>query len=259
MELSIRSPVCHKDEILPLLSAELTCRCHTWLNPASFAPLRVGDTLEIAGIPYFKIIACSWLIDSCSQPGCRSLFAPMLLALRDIRAGEEAYLRSSAGWSLAVITLSDKGSCGLREDRSGPEIAKLAAEYLYLSWIRYYLIPDDKYIFKSLLARLACEDKYHLILTTGGTGLGSRDIAPEITSSLLDKTLPGFSQAMLMASLAVTPRAVISRAVAGIIDRSLIVNLPGSVKAVSENLKSILPAFNHALEKLNGNNSDCGA
>lgn len=220
--------------------------------------LPVGAILEASGSPFLQVIAYDWLPPP-APPSRYSLFAPLLRALTDIPEGSVSYSSRKTGWSLAVITLSDKGSRGEREDTAGPLVARLAGDALRLAITRHFLIPDDSSTLKALLARLALAERYDLILTSGGTGLSERDIAPETTLSLLDKTLPGFTTAMTVASLKATPRAIISRAAAGIIGQTLVANLPGNAKAAEENLAAILPALDHALAKLNGDKDDCGA
>ena len=159
---------------------------------------------------------------------------------------------------MACITLSDKGSLGLREDTSGPAMAEMVADVLPLCHSQGFILPDEPSELRALLTELALGQPYDLILTSGGTGISPRDISPQVTQALLDYELPGFAAAMLAASLAVTPRAVISRATAGVLGQSLIINLPGSLKAVRENLAAVLPALAHALDKLHGDTADCG-
>ena len=163
------------------------------------------------------------------------------------------------GRSLAWITLSDKGSRGEREDTSGPLIEAQVRESMDLSLCRGFIIPDSPTQLKALLTDLALFQGFDLILTTGGTGVGPRDITPETTLGVIDTRLPGFEQAMTAASLLKTPMGVISRAVAGTLGSSLILNLPGSPKAVRENLAVVLPAMGHTLDKLQGDQGDCAA
>lgn len=170
------------------------------------------------------------------------------------RAALHAWRR---GLSLAVIVLSDKGAAGLREDKCAPLIRERAAAGLDLSLAADFLIPDEPAQLRHLLAHLALDQGFDLILTSGGTGLGPRDTAPETTLSLIEKRLPGFERAMTSLSLAKTPHGAISRAAAGTIGLSLVVNLPGSPKAVAENLDAVLPAAAHAIAKLQGDMSDC--
>ena len=162
------------------------------------------------------------------------------------------------GYSLAWVTLSDKGSQGLREDKSGPLIAELVGKGIDISFECGFVLPDDIYELKALLTHLALFWGIDLILTTGGTGVAPRDITPEATLSVIEKRLPGFEQAMISCALTKTVHGMISRAVVGTLDESLIINLPGSPKAVQENLSAILPAILHTLKKLQGDKSDCG-
>ena len=173
----------------------------------------------------------------------------------------QSWIASKCGHSLAWITLSDKGYVGLREDRAGPLIVevldKRSGGPLELAWAQGFLLPDEPGRLRSLLTELALEQGYDLIVTTGGTGVAPRDTTPETTLAVIDKRLPGMEAAMLQASLRKTPHAVISRAVVGILGRALIINLPGSPKAVRENLEALLPALDHVLAKLQGDPSDC--
>jgi molybdenum cofactor synthesis domain-containing protein len=183
---------------------------------------------------------------------------PLLTALVDVPAGTLDVTVSKRGWSLAWVTLSDKGSQGLRRDASGPLIRQMVQEALPLCHSQGFMLSDAPDQLRWLLTSLALEQGYDLVCTTGGTGVAPRDFAPQVTAFLLDMQLPGFSQAMMAASLAKTPNASISRAVAGVLGSTLVVNLPGSRKAVQENLEAILPAIGHALAKLNGDTADCG-
>lgn len=163
------------------------------------------------------------------------------------------------GTTLAWVTLSDKGYAGRRQDSAGPLIAELIAATLPLSLIQGYLLPDDPGRLRALLVDLALEQRFDLIVTTGGTGVAPRDLTPETCISVIDKRLPGMETAMLLSSLAKTPHAVISRAIAGVLGTSLIINLPGSPKAVSENLGTLLPSLSHTLAKLRGDPEDCAS
>ncbi len=156
----------------------------------------------------------------------------------------------------AIITLSDKGSKGEREDESGRVIREMIAA-ISASAVHSEVLPDDKSRIVETLKRLSDSGNIDLILTTGGTGVAPRDVTPEATLSVIDRELPGRAEARRAESFKKTPHAVISRAVAGIRKQTLIVNLPGSPKAVRENLAVILPALPHAIEKIKGDPSDC--
>jgi molybdenum cofactor synthesis domain-containing protein len=158
----------------------------------------------------------------------------------------------------AIITLSDKGSKGEREDESGIVIRDMVAGIC--ADVRHYeVLPDERERIVAVLKRHADSGAIDLILTTGGTGVAPRDVTPEATREVIDRELPGMSEAMRAASLKKTPHAMLSRGVAGIRKQTLIVNLPGSPRAVRENLAVILPALIHAIEKIKGDPSDCGA
>jgi molybdopterin adenylyltransferase len=158
----------------------------------------------------------------------------------------------------AIITLSDKGSKGEREDESGSIIREMIMNIGAV--VDYYeVLPDEKRGIVEVLSRLSDSGTIDLILTTGGTGVAPRDVTPEATLEVIERGLPGMAEAMRAESLRKTPHAMISRAIAGIRKRTLIVNLPGSPRAVRENLAAILPALPHAIEKINGDPRECGS
>lgn len=157
-----------------------------------------------------------------------------------------------------VITISDKRSRGEREDKSGPEIiAILRVAGIDVTCIK--IIPDEEDQIKKTLIDFADKKNVPLIVTTGGTGVSPRDVTPDATLAVIDKEVPGMAEAMRQASAAITPHAMVSRAVVGIRGRSLIINLPGSPKAVRENLAVILPALKHAVEKIKGDDAECAS
>src|SRR5271169_6102899 len=155
---------------------------------------------------------------------------------------------------VAVLTLSDKGSRDERTDRSGPLIADMIKDIGKLSY--YDVLPDERELIKKKL--LEYSGKVDLIFTTGGTGLSPRDVTPEATLDVIERQVPGIAEAMRMAGMVKTNRSMLSRAVAGVRGRTLIINLPGSPKAVEENLESILDVIPHAIEKIKGDKGECG-
>lgn len=158
----------------------------------------------------------------------------------------------------AVITLSDKASAGLRADASGPLLRELL-EGLGAEVADSYVVADDQPQIEQLLAALADGGEVDLILTTGGTGLAPRDCTPEATRAVADRLAPGFAEAMRAASLALTPHAMLSRAIAVVRKRTLIVNMPGSPKACGEHFAVIAPALGHAIETLRGEAFECAS
>jgi molybdopterin adenylyltransferase len=161
-------------------------------------------------------------------------------------------------FTFGIITVSDKGYAGEREDASGPAIEQIISRIAGKK-ASYAIVPDDTEKIKEAIIRMADEEKIDLILTTGGTGFSPRDVTPEATLSVIDRVVPGIPEAMRLAGLRSTPKAMLSRAVAGIRNRSLIINLPGSPKGVKENLEAILPALTHGLLILQDKASECGS
>ncbi|MFO7598159.1 MAG: MogA/MoaB family molybdenum cofactor biosynthesis protein [Desulfocurvibacter africanus] len=224
--------------------------CH-----APLPELRAGTFLDGPQGPLCQVEWSGRLPGNGTATPCHWL---RILAAPQAQAGADLQLAARAeGLSLAWVTLSDKGSQGLREDTSGPAIEEIVGARYPLSLAKGFVLPDEPRALRALLTDLALVQGFDLVLTTGGTGLGPRDTTPEATLSVIEKRLPGFELAMTMSSLAKTPHGAISRAVAGTLGRTIIVNLPGSPKAVRENLQAILPALGHASEKLKGDPSDC--
>ncbi len=158
--------------------------------------------------------------------------------------------------TVGILTMSDKGSKGEREDLSGREIERMVKD-LPSEVKAYEIIPDEVPVIKAKLIEYSDVLKLDLIVTTGGTGVTPRDVTPEATRAVIDRELPGMAEAMRAESLKKTPNAMISRAVCGIRKESLIINLPGSPRAVRENLAVVLPAVCHAIEKIKGSPSEC--
>jgi molybdenum cofactor synthesis domain-containing protein len=157
----------------------------------------------------------------------------------------------------AILTISDKGSRGERVDESGQVIKAMIAGP-DTEVVSYDIVPDEKDVIKDRLVELADTLRATLIVTTGGTGVSPRDVTPEATREVIDRELPGMAEAMRAESMKKTPNAMLSRAVCGIRGETLIINLPGSPRAVRENLAVVLPAIRHAVEKICGGAADCG-
>jgi len=156
----------------------------------------------------------------------------------------------------AILTMSDKGSRGERKDASGPAIeeyiSRIGASVEY-----YEVIPDEKSLIKEKLVQYS--KKVDIILTTGGTGLSPRDVTPDATLEVIDREVPGIAEAMRSEGMKKTDRAMLSRAVAGVREKTLIINLPGSPKAIGESLSAVIDVIPHAIEKIKGSTADCAA
>ncbi|KRT74982.1 MAG: molybdopterin adenylyltransferase [Deltaproteobacteria bacterium CSP1-8] len=155
-----------------------------------------------------------------------------------------------------ILTVSDRSSRGEREDASGPALSRWL-EKRGVKTGRLEIVPDEGDRIAAVLRNWADEEEFELILTTGGTGLSPRDVTPEATLTVVERTIPGFGERMRSRSLEKTPMAVLSRAVAGVRKRSLIINLPGSPKGAVENLEAVWDAVPHAVEKIRGDESEC--
>lgn len=156
----------------------------------------------------------------------------------------------------AILTISDKGSRGERIDGTGPALIRELEDTDFII-SSYKMIPDEQEEIERELIYLCDELKVELILTNGGTGFSERDVTPEATQNVIDKYVPGIGEVMRMKSLAITPKAMLSRSIAGIRKKTLIINLPGSPKAAVENLQFVLPAIPHGIEILTGRASEC--
>jgi len=155
-----------------------------------------------------------------------------------------------------VLTISDKGAKGLRVDESGKIILRILEES-GLTVVKREIIPDDLQQIADTLIMWVDKDGLPLIITSGGTGLSPRDVTPQAMDQVIDYQVPGMAEAMRAASLNKTPHAMISRAMPGVRNSSLIINLPGSPRGAEENLSVILPALDHGLSKLAGDTTDC--
>ena len=177
----------------------------------------------------------------------------------EIQVGDEMQLAERTGvrpFQAAVITLSDKGAMGQRRDESGPAIVKRLEEQGY-QMVEALLLADEQTVLQKHLIRLCDQRQLDLILTTGGTGFAPRDITPEATYAVADRNAPGIAEAMRYHSLSITPRGMLSRAASVLRGKTLIVNLPGSPKAVKENLEYILPSLEHGGRIAAGLDGEC--
>jgi molybdopterin adenylyltransferase len=160
-------------------------------------------------------------------------------------------------YTAAIITVSDKGSRGEREDKSGPSLAEMLKDSYDI--VGVVIVPDEVDVIADAIKKLIDEQKTDLVITTGGTGLSNRDVTPEATKMVIEKELPGFAEIMRIESYKITPHGIISRAVCGTRAGSIILNLPGSPKAATECLAFVMAALPHALSKLKGDTADCGS
>lgn len=157
---------------------------------------------------------------------------------------------------VAIITSSDAGYRGEREDLSGPAVKEIAEKNGY-QVVSMEILPDDRQMLAARMAQIADGDEAELLLTTGGTGFSPRDVTPEATEDIVERRVPGIPEAMRAYSMTITKRAMLSRATAGIRGKTLIINLPGSPKAVRESLEYIIDALDHGIEIMTGEAGNC--
>ena len=157
----------------------------------------------------------------------------------------------------AILTISDRGYRGKRTDTSGPLIRGILHKVGF-NVVHLDILPDDQRLIEERLRYLADESCLDLLVTTGGTGVSPQDLTPEATVAVIHRQIPGMAEAMRAASLRQPPHAMLSRAVAGIRGQTLIINLPGSATAAQENLEAVFPAIEHALDKIQGDQTECG-
>lgn len=249
---------------------------------AGVAPGAFGENLVVEGfdfraLPVGTLLRCGEVLLEITQIGkeCHShceiykkmgdcimpregVFARVLQP-GTIRVGDEMTREpreTARPWQAAVITLSDKGVRGEREDKSGPAIAERLKANGY-EVVEQILIADEAEVLKKHLIRLADQRQLDLILTTGGTGFAPRDVTPEATLAVADRNAPGIAEAIRATSLAITPRAMLSRAASVIRGKTLIINLPGSPKACMESMDVFLDTIPHGLGLLRGEVADC--
>ena len=159
-------------------------------------------------------------------------------------------------YTAAILTVSDLGSQGLRQDETGNHLKKILLKHNF-DILYYNIIPDDFDKIQDELIKLCDELKVNLILTNGGTGFSKRDITPEATIGVVERQIPGFCEAMRAKSFLMTPRAILSRSICGIRNESIIINLPGSPKAALENFETIVDSIPHGIDILIGNSKNC--
>lgn len=226
--------------------------------------LPVGTRLRVGGAALLEVTqvgkechdrcAIFSLVGDCVMPR-EGVFARVLEG-GVVRPGDRLTVERASLIHAAVLTVSDKGARGEREDESGAVLEE-ALRGLGVAEVRRDLVPDEQDLVAAALRRWADETPVNLVLTTGGTGLTARDVTPEATRAVIDREAPGFAEAMRAGSLAVTPHAMLSRAVSGLRGRTLIINMPGSPRACREQFALIAPALPHAVERLLDLGGDC--
>ncbi len=221
------------------------------------ARLRIGAALlEVTQIGKVCHDRCAiyYKAGDCVMPR-EGIFARVLEG-GELKAGDEIVVEKRSLIHAAVLTVSDKGSRGEREDESGAALAE-ALRAMGVVQVERAIVPDERDRIERELTRFADESDVNLVLTTGGTGFTERDVTPEATLAVLDRPAPGFAEAMRAGSLEKTPHAMLSRAVSGLRGRTLIINMPGSPRACREQFAMIEPALPHAIEKLLDLGGDC--
>ncbi len=166
-------------------------------------------------------------------------------------------IMASRHYKAAILTVSDSACSGAREDSTGPLIAALVEQMEGFSVQCTQTVPDEADRIAALLVEWADERDIDLVITTGGTGLSPRDVTPDATAGVIHREIPGMAEAMRLKGLASTPRAMLSRAVAGVRGKTLIINLPGSPSGVREGMDVVIPVLRHALDKINGDKTPC--
>ena len=245
------------------------------INDGDFGENLVIDGIDLRSLPVGAILECGGVILEITQIGkeCHShcaiyntmgdcimpregVFAKVIQG-GFISVGDEIIIRGAPNRRVWIITASDKGFKGEREDISGNVAREITAAAGY-SFAGYTLLADEQADIENELKRICDKGLADLVLTTGGTGFSPRDCMPEATIAIADRLVPGIGEAMRAASMAVTKRAMLSRAAAAIRNKSLIVNLPGSPKAVRENLDAVIGELQHGLDVLTGQSTECG-
>jgi len=159
-------------------------------------------------------------------------------------------------YRIGILIMSDKGARGERQDLAGAEIKRILGEQFTTDY--YEIIPDEKDIIKEKISRACDTLGLDLLITSGGTGFSRRDVTPDATAEVIERSVPGIPEAIRAYGLQKTPKAMLSRGIAGIRRNTLVINLPGSVKGVRESIEAILPALDHGLDILRGDASECG-